>query len=552
MDSEDEVDQQSSHEEVSSDQEDTDQWDELSESAKSKKDDLYPLPRPRSGEELPLQRRQFEKIVGLFENVTKTQYPSGNRKKKPTAWEDDILNLVKTFDSELINTVTKKHGSLLNLAAKYNATRLVEFLLENSDFFEFLARDEHGRTPIGCAAYGRVGTEVHRMHWLEEHSPLPSVASLRTLLKSPKMVHAWHSKNAQGVSPLAELFESLERALLKSKRHDEDATECHFDFGSFPWAQLADCATLAAIHIWFELAASMKISTPVPVAVQAFGKIDLSLIGFPSRAHRTGSSVIGAWSFRVLSQLLHSVTDPKAFVRAVARPSGMPGCPSQSHTKISNDFLQVQYSAALLCLRKTALPSEIIPKVKSYLGFANEQQLFDERKLLALQSLKQSRDLSADEQENLAELTRKYIDPTDLVEKKQELIKLLFAMKPAPRGGFRGERNDSPLPDRVQTLLSEVFGPDEVGSSDDTPWGTARSRKREFDYGAWYNGFRGGVASARALPGVLIRSMSTIREVHEFSVDSSFLWFPSATSSNADNESEDDTIKTQSRDCAEL
>eukprot|EP00392_Amoebophrya_sp_AT5.2_P007740 g7755.t1 len=153
------------------------------ESAKAKEDDFYPLselpPLPcvklhetalgvkvklsdREHEQMKAadKRKQFEKVVGLFENVGKTEANGlwckrsinpASKYLSPTDWEDNILDLVKTFDCDLLNVVTRKHGSLLNLAAKHNAPRLCDYLLteRGTDFFEFSARDEHGRTAIG-------------------------------------------------------------------------------------------------------------------------------------------------------------------------------------------------------------------------------------------------------------------------------------------------------------------------------------------------------------------------------------------------------------------
>eukprot|EP00392_Amoebophrya_sp_AT5.2_P007741 g7756.t1 len=313
------------------------------------------------------------------------------------------------------------------------------------------------------------------------------------------------------------------------------------DWDGFPCAQLARDGALAALHIWFDVAASRNIFTPLPVAVAAYTKVGEHLLGQPPYAHRTGRSVVGAWGFRVLSQLLHSVkpTEGRDFVRAVAGPSAKPGCAGESHAKICNDYLQVHYSTALLCLKNkhvgtprvgyinqfvtTALPDVIVTKVKEYLGFANEHHLRNERQLLALEKQKvEKAPLSAADEKEYARLTRLCLDSEEQMKKKRELIKLIeqdFENEKRRREPWRIEdlraREPWRIEDRALALAGELFGLEAAQKA-----GKELSGRWEGEYNVAYMSYYNTWGNnAQGLSGILLRDMNTIKETHRFSLD---------------------------------
>ncbi|CAD7944241.1 unnamed protein product [Amoebophrya sp. A120] len=538
---------------------------------RKKRSPLYPLNDDVS-EVGQAKLAKMKKIVGLFENVVKSQYPgtcfeTGKPSKKPKAWQEAIMKEVRLLDSEQINMKTNRHGSLLHLAAKHNFPGLCSYLLvERNDFYEFAARDEHGRTAIHAACLGRKKTETHRMNYFRDDERMVSGPALVPLLKDERMRALAHAACNKGRTPLVELFEAansvLERKLLTGRRalhanclifakfmrrlqkecllrrenlchesafmpfgqekcvcdgaflptgygqrKDDLADDCRPSHGSFPWCHLADYGAQYALEVWFkcELGA---VPTPVPVARQVFLQVSFRLCWDNPRALRYGTAKPDAMTcYPLLSCFLHSLDGGAR--RFLLSEEILEQCSyfCPGYFRIKNDLLQIAYAPTILCLRKSLnLPDLVISLVKEYLGFDRENIARDEKRLLKLEKKKEE-DRTDEEKTQFRVLCSRLLDSEEVIEKKQELLKLIFKLKPQPLGGWPRPK-PAPVPDRVIELARELFGDKWM----EKPYRTIHESHEHCS--SWWSTSHYAIIDPQVcqIPGVILRTMRQLKD----------------------------------------
>ncbi|CAD7944243.1 unnamed protein product [Amoebophrya sp. A120] len=465
-------------------------------------------------------------IVALF-NREKTQYPHHSAaRKSPSEWQKDIMSKVRKLDSQKINMIGPKHGSLLNLAAKHNFPELCTYLLETRahDFYEFDARDEHGRTAVHSACAGRSnGTEVHKLNYLGEKERLVSGAALVPLLKNKHMRGLAHSKSKcskkEGTYPLADLFAEAGHVLRRQMTQDQTAEGIRPCFGSFPWKQLAENSPFFALWTWFQNGRG-PVPTPLEVAEEIFRDLCGRFNYENPRAFRYGEGKVDSVMYPLASCLLHSLDEEarRELVSKDLKQQCFHFCPG--HFRIKNDILQVAYASKILLLRKwkrnnteVSLPGEAILLVKEYLGFEKEGLVREEKRLLRLNKKKEE-DRTVQEHAEFERLCSRLLDSEDdVIAKKKELVGLIFPLKHERHGGYFHPL-PAPVPDRVFELARELFGDEWMTKQGDcSSWWSApmlRVMDKEVECpSTWYVPTRPVIMDERVrkIPGVLVRSL---------------------------------------------